>query len=312
MTGNNPVLSRVSRLCLGGNVFGWTMDEDESFAVLDAYAGSGGNFLDTADSYSRWVDGHPGGESETILGRWMTARGNRDSLILATKFGQLLGVRAGSVRAAIEGSLRRLQTDYVDLYYAHVDDPAVPLEETLGTLDQLVKEGKVRAVGASGYSAARLAEALAISDRQGLPRYVAVQPLYNMMERSQYEGELQELCVREGIACLPFFGLARGFLTGKYRPGQQAYSKRGSFAWTGQWDARSQEVLAALDAVARAHDTTVAAVALAWLAAQPGVLSPIASARTVDQLRELLPMATLELADDELGQLTGAGAVTSG
>jgi aryl-alcohol dehydrogenase-like predicted oxidoreductase len=309
---NDPVLSRVSRLCLGGNVFGWTMSEDESFAVLDAYADSGGNFLDTADSYSLWVDGHQGGESETIIGRWMKARGNRDALILATKFGQLIGVRAGNVRASIEGSLRRLQTDYIDLYYAHVDDAGVPLEETLGVLDELVKEGKVRAIGASGYSAARLAEALAISDRESLPRYVAVQPLYNMMERQQYEGELQELCLREEIACMPFFGLARGFLTGKYRAGQQAETKRGSFAWTSEWDARSDRVLAALDAVAQAHYTTVPAVALAWLGAQPGVLSPLASARTVEQLRELLPMATLELAGHELRRLTEAGAVTSG
>jgi aryl-alcohol dehydrogenase-like predicted oxidoreductase len=311
MTVNDPVLTQVSRLCLGGNVFGWTMNSRESFAVLDSFAGSGGNFLDTADAYSKWVEGHPGGESETIIGDWIKARGNRASLILATKFGQVLGVKAGNVRASIEGSLRRLQTDYIDLYYAHIDDAEVPLEETLGTLDELVKEGKVRAVGASGYSAARLAEALAISDRDGFPRYVAVQPLYNMMERQQYEGELQELCVREEIACMPFYSLARGFLTGKYRAGQRAETRRGSFAWTGEWDARSAAVLAALDAVARAHDTTVAAVALAWLAAQPGVLAPIASARTVHQLRELLRMATLELAGDELRQLTDAGAVPS-
>jgi aryl-alcohol dehydrogenase-like predicted oxidoreductase len=279
MSVKDPVLSQVTRLCLGGNVFGWTMDQAESFAVLDAYTAGGGNFIDTADSYSRWVDGHVGGESELIIGQWLKSRRNRDQVILATKFGQLLGVRADSVRAAAEGSLRRLQTDYIDLYYAHIDDAGVRLEETLGALSELVAEGKVRSVGASGYSADRLAAALDISDRHGYPRYTALQPLYNLIERGGYEGGLQDLCVRENIACLPFFSLARGFLTGKYRPGVQAETKRGGFAWTGEWDDRSLRVLAALDEVADAHGTTVAAVSLAWLSAQPGVLAPIASTR---------------------------------
>src|ERR1700761_2612208 len=233
MTVNDPVLSRVSRLCLGGNVFGWTMDAGESFAVLDAYTAAGGNFIDTADAYSKWADGDVGGESELIIGQWLKPRGRRDQVILATKFGQLLGVRADSVRAAAEDSLRRLQTDYIDLYYAHIDDSEVPLEETLGALGELVTEGKARSVGASGYSAARLAQALDISDRDGYPRYAALQPLYNLMERTDYEGALRDLCVRAGVACLPFFSLARGFLTGKYRPGVTAETRRGGFAWTG-------------------------------------------------------------------------------
>lgn len=311
MSVKDPVLSQVTRLCLGGNVFGWTMDQAESFAVLDAYTAGGGNFIDTADSYSRWVDGHVGGESELIIGQWLKSRRNRDQVILATKFGQLLGVRADSVRAAAEGSLRRLQTDYIDLYYAHIDDAGVRLEETLGALSELVAEGKVRSVGASGYSADRLAAALDISDRHGYPRYTALQPLYNLIERGGYEGGLQDLCVRENIACLPFFSLARGFLTGKYRPGVQAETKRGGFAWTGEWDDRSLRVLAALDEVADAHGTTVAAVSLAWLSAQPGVLDPIASARTPGQLSELLPALDLELADDEIRHLTEAGKVES-
>jgi aryl-alcohol dehydrogenase-like predicted oxidoreductase len=311
MTAKDPVLSKVSPLCLGGNVFGWTMDEAESFAVLDAYAGSGGNFIDTADAYSVWVPGHTGGDSEQVIGSWLKSRGNRDQVILATKFGQLLGVRADNVRAAAEASLRRLQTDYIDLYYAHVDDAEVPLDETLGALDELVKEGKVRAIGASGYSAARLAEALAVSASEGFPRYAALQPLYNLMERGDYEGALQELCVREDIACLPFFSLARGFLTGKYRPGVTAETKRGGFAWTGEWDDRSRAVLAALDAVAAAHGTAVAAVALAWLGAQPGVLAPIASARTPEQLRDLMPALDLELTADEVRQLTDASGTSS-
>jgi len=311
MTVKDPVLSQVTRLCLGGNVFGWTMDEVESFAVLDAYTAAGGNFIDTADSYSMWADGHVGGESEAIIGQWLKSRHNRDQVTLATKFGQVLGVRADNVRAAVENSLRRLQTDYIDLYYAHVDDAEVPLEETLGVLNELVAEGKARSIGASGYSAGRLKEALDISDREGFPRYVALQPLYNLMERDIYEGDLQALCVREDIACLPFFSLARGFLTGKYRPGVETETKRGRFAWTGAWDDRALRVLAALDEVAGARGTTDAAVSLAWLAAQPGVLAPIASARTPGQLSELLPVLELELTGDEVRRLTRASESVS-
>jgi aryl-alcohol dehydrogenase-like predicted oxidoreductase len=304
----NSVLANASQLCLGGNVFGWTMNEAESFAVLDAYAASGGNFLDSADVYSVWVDGHTGGESEEIIGRWMKIRGNRDSLIVATKFGQLHGVRADAIRRAAEDSLRRLQTDRIDLYYAHADDPQVPLEETLGVLNELVLEGKVRELAASGYSPVRLAEALVVAQNLGLRRYAAVQPLFNLLERDRYEGGLQELCLREGIACVPFSALARGFLTGKYRQGRSTDTKRGEFAWGGEWNARSIAVIEALDAVAASHATTTAAVAVSWLAAQPTVVAPIVSARTVGQLNEILPGVQLKLTDDELRRLTDAGA----
>jgi len=312
MTSDASVLSTASRLCLGGNVFGWTMTEAESFAVLDAFLDGGGSFLDTADAYSVWVDSHSGGESEAIIGRWMASRSSRDKVVLATKFGQLHGVTADAVGRAVEDSLRRLQTDHIDLVYAHIDDEEVPLEETLGAMDALVREGKARALGASGYTAARLAEALAVAERDGLTRYVAVQPLYNLLERDAYEGDLQELCAREGLACIPFFALARGFLTGKYRPGQEAETKRGDFAWTGEWDARTRAILDTLDEIAAAHDVPVASVALAWLAAQPAVRAPIASARTVGQLHELLPMMQLELAADELARLTDVGAHVGG
>ncbi len=307
VTISDPVLRQVSVPCLGGSVFGWTMSEADSFPVLDAYVQAGGNFLDTADAYSVWVDGNAGGESETIIGHWMKARGNRDKLIVATKFGQLGGVRASAVHAAADASLRRLQTDRIDLYYAHIDDPAVPLEETLGALSELVTAGKVRALGACGYSPGRLADALAFCAQNGLARYVAIQPLYNLLERDEYEGGLQDLCLHEQMACIPYSGLARGFLTGKYRPGQQADSKRGAFGWAGEWDPRSRALLDALDSVARAHDARPAAVAIAWLAAQPGVLSPIVSARTAEQLEEALPVHSVELSGDELRLLTDAG-----
>jgi aryl-alcohol dehydrogenase-like predicted oxidoreductase len=310
MTASTPVLSDVSRLCLGGNVFGWTMDEAESFAVLDAFLEGGGNFIDTADSYSLWVEGHSGGESEAIIGRWIASRGVRDRIVLATKFGQVHGVAGADVTRAVEDSLRRLQTDRIDLLYAHIDDEAVPLEETLGAMDGLVRSGKALALGASGYSAPRLAQALEVSDREGFARYEALQPQYNLVERDAYEGDLEELCRREGLACIPFFSLARGFLTGKYRPGVEAETKRGGFAWTEEWDDRTRAVIATLDEVAAAHDTTVAAVALAWLAAQPTVLSPIASARTPGQLSDLLPMLELQLTDEELARLGEAGAAS--
>jgi aryl-alcohol dehydrogenase-like predicted oxidoreductase len=307
-----PVLNEVFPLCLGGNIFGWTISQEESFAVLDAYAAAGGNFIDTADVYSVWAEGNSGGESETIIGNWMKARGNRDGMIIATKVGQLTGVSGDAVRKAAEDSLRRLQVDQIDLYYTHIDDAATPLEDTLGALNELMQAGKVREIGASGYTEERLAEALAVSDREGFARYRALQPHYNLLERGAYEGSLQDLCEREGLACISFFSLARGFLTGKYRPGQQADTKRGDFAWTDEWDERSLALIGALDAIAESHDVPVGAVALAWLREQPTVLAPIASARTVAQLEEILPMATLELDADELAQLTNAGALPTG
>jgi aryl-alcohol dehydrogenase (NADP+) len=294
----------VFPLCLGGNVFGWTADERESVAVLDRYIEVGGNFIDTADLYA-------GGESEAIVGRWMLARANRDWLVIATKVGMAAGyegLSAANIRAAADESLRRLQTEHIDLYYAHRDDPDTPIEETLEAFDGLVRAGKVSHVGASNYTAPRLAEALGVADRRGFARFVALQPHYNLVERREYESELGDLVAREGLACLPYFALARGFLTGKYRPdGSTVDGPRASGA-RAYLDARGTAVLEALDAVAAAHATTVAAVALAWLLAQPTVTAPIASARTPEQLTALLPMTELSLTADELDRLAVASA----
>jgi len=296
-------------LCLGGNVFGWTADAPASFAVLDAYAAAGGNLIDTADTYSRWVPGHAGGESEAIVGEWMAARANRDEVVVATKVGGGGdGLAPATIRAHAEASLQRLRTDRIDLYYAHFDDPDTPLEETLAAFDALVRAGKVRAIAASNYSPERLAQALAISAREGLARFAALQPHYNLMERDAYEGPLAELAAREDLPVLPYFALARGFLTGKYRPdGEPPASERAEGA-RGYLDARGIAVLQALDEVAAAHTTSVAAVALAWLRTRPTVLAPIASARTPAQLAELLPGATLALSGDERARLDAASA----
>ncbi len=296
----------VFALCLGGNVFGWTADEQESFAVLDAYADAGGNFIDTADTYSHWVPGNVGGESETIIGNWAAARGNRDQLVIATKVGSQGGLTAANICSRAEGSLQRLRTDRIDLYYAHYDDPATPLAETLAAFDELVRAGKVRYVAASNYSAPRLAEALETSRREGLARYVALQVEYNLVERG-YEQDLRPLCAREGLACLPYYALAHGFLSGKYRPGQTPSSARAKSA-SGYLDERGLRVLAALDEIASARSTTVAAVGLAWLLAQETVAAPIASARTPEQLAELLPAVDLRLDARELRALSDASA----
>ena len=301
----------VHPLCLGTNIFGWTADERQSFAVLDAYAAAGGNFLDTADSYSSWIPGNRGGESETIIGRWMASRANRDRIVVATKVGKLPGregLAPATIRRAAEESLARLGTDRIDLYYAHLDDAATPLADTLRAFAELIGEGKVRAIGASNYSAPRLAEALAVAREHDLPEYVAVQPHYNLLHREEYEGPLAELCVREGLGCVPYFALASGFLTGKYRPGGPEVSSPRAGGAAAFLDDRGIAVLAVLDEVAASHGTTVAAVALAWLAAQPAVVAPIASARTPEQLADLLPFADLELSADELRRLSDASA----
>ena len=296
----------VFPFCLGGNTFGWASDETESFAVLDAYAAAGGNFIDTADAYSAWVHGHEGGESETIIGRWMASRGNRDQTVVATKVGRLTDLadlRADTIRTAVEGSLRRLQTDRIDLYYAHGDDDSsIPLAETLGAFDELVRAGKIRHAAASNYEVHRLGEALRTSKAAGLTPYVAFQPQYNLMER-EYEQELGPLCFAGGLACIPYFSLAMGFLTGKYRPGVAVTSVRAEGA-TGYLDERGIAVLASLDAISAAHGSTQAAVALAWLLAQPTVVAPVASARTAEQLAELLPFVDLELTAEELAELS--------
>ncbi|MDF3140355.1 MULTISPECIES: aldo/keto reductase [unclassified Streptomyces] len=301
----------VFPLSLGGNVFGWTADETRSFAVLDAYAAAGGNFIDTADSYSAWVEGNVGGESEAIIGKWVKARGNRDDVVIATKVSQhpdFQGLTAANIKAAADASLRRLGTDHIDLYYTHFDKPEVPVEEIIGALDELVKAGKVRHIAASNISAERLAASLALSDREGLARYVALQPHYNLVSRDTYEGELQNLAEREGLAAVPYYALASGFLTGKYRADTAVQSPRAQGAGRHLETERGRRVLTVLDEVAQAHEAPVATVALAWLAAQPTVAAPIASARTPEQLPALLGVGELRLTDEELGKLTAASA----
>ncbi len=290
-------------------MFGWTIDEERSFAVLDAYFQAGGNFIDTADVYGRrGPDG--AGSSEQIIGRWIAARGNREELVIATKVGMspdLHGLSAATIGQGIDGSLQRLGIDTVDLYYAHQDDPDTPLEETLGAFDALIREGKIRHAAASNYSAARLEDALRIGRREGMAAYVALQPHYNLMERGQYEGELAAVCERHGLACVPYFGLARGFLTGKYRrDGAQLDGPRAASVRESYCNERGFAVLDVLEEIAAAHQTAVAAIALAWLAAQPTVLAPIASATSTEQLAELLASTELELAVPELERLRSA------
>lgn len=301
----------VFPICLGGNVFGWTADRDDSFAVLDAYVAAGGNFIDTADVYSAFVPGNSGGESETVLGAWLSARNNRDDVVLATKVGmwdQRPGLSASNIQAAAEDSLRRLGTDHIDLYYAHCDDESVPLEESLAAFDNLVRAGKVRHIGASNYTAPRLAEALAISDREGLARFAVLQPHYNLVEREDYEAALAGVAEREKLAVLPYFALAKGFLTGKYRPGDDASDSPRASDARAYLDERGVKVLAALDEIATLRDVPEAAVALAWLRGQHNVVAPIASARNRRQLDALLSAAEITLTDDELERLSEVSA----
>jgi aryl-alcohol dehydrogenase-like predicted oxidoreductase len=291
---------QVSPICLGGNVFGWTVDEAMSRRLLDAWVDAGMNFIDTADVYSRWVPGHVGGESETIIGTWLKRSGKRDRVVLATKVGKPMGesdkgLSKAYIRRAVEASLKRLQTDQIDLYQSHDDDAATPLEETMGAFADLIKAGKVRAVGASNYTAPRLAEAIATSERLGLPRYESLQPLYNLVERAAFEGELEQVCVDNGLGVINFYALASGFLTGKYRSsGDLGKSVRGAGA--GKYlNERGLAVLAALDAVAATIGATPAQVALAWQIARPSITAPIASATSMVQLDELVGAARLQL-----------------
>jgi aryl-alcohol dehydrogenase-like predicted oxidoreductase len=297
----------VSDLCLGGNVFGWTADEPMTFALLDRFDDAVPSvqrpFVDTAESYGD-------GTSERLLGAWLAERGTRDRFVVATKASRMQKehpLSAKEIRTAAERSLRNLRTDVIDLYYAHYDDETTPLEETLTAFDELVASGKIRYAVASNYSAARLTEAMETSERLGVTRYVALQPHYNLMERPAYEDELRDVVARYDLGCFPYFGLARGFLTGKYRPGEQIDSPRaqGAAQYVGE---KGDRVLAAREEVARAHGVTGAAVALRWLADQPTVTAPIASGRDVEQLAQLLPMQDLRLADDELQLLTDASA----
>jgi aryl-alcohol dehydrogenase-like predicted oxidoreductase len=297
----------VFPLSLGGNVFGWTADRDTSFAVLDGYAAAGGNFIDTADSYSAWAPGNIGGDSERILGEWFEARGNRDEIVLATKVSQhpdFKGLAGDNILRAADASLERLRTDHIDLYYAHFDDQSVPLEETVTALSSLVDAGKVRYIAISNYSPERIEEWFRITEAKGLHRAVALQPHYNLVERG-FEDALLDVAERENLGVVPYFALAAGFLTGKYRDGVQVDSARAAGA-SEYLDDRGRSVLAALDDVAAAHGASVASVALAWLAAQPTVVAPIASARSLDQLPDLIASVSLQLTPAELDALADA------
>jgi aryl-alcohol dehydrogenase-like predicted oxidoreductase len=295
----------VFPLCLGGNVFGWTADRRTSFAVLDRYVAAGGNFLDTADIYSAWAPGNSGGESESVIGEWLAARRNRPSIVIATKIGAAGGLRRENILERTDASLRRLKTDYIDLLYAHRDDPATDLRETVGALDELVRSGKVRYLGASNYSRDRFEQLLRTCEQQGTARPIAAQPSYNLVNRREYEDGLRGLVAAEKIDCLPYSGLASGFLTGKYRSaGAVVDTRRGRSEAEAYGDERGYAIVAELDRIACAHESTIPAVALAWLAAQPTVLTPLAGARNEDQLSEILAFTTLELSAEELHALS--------
>ncbi|NBO25942.1 MAG: aldo/keto reductase [Actinobacteria bacterium] len=286
---------QVHPLCLGGNVFGWSANSEQSQAVLTEYESAGGNFIDTADMYSEWHTGNVGGESEAIIGDWMRARGNRSEMVIATKVAKLStrpGLSAANIAAAAEDSLRRLGTDYIDIYYAHHDDESIPLEESLTAFNELVKAGKVRYLAASNYTATRLEEALKISRELGMSEYLLLQPNYNAIVRDEYEGDLMATAVKEGLPVLPYFSLAAGFLTGKYQPGVEVDSVRAG-DMPDYKNERGWAILNALTEIAQQENTSIAAVALGWLRAQPGVATPIASARTPEQLAQILPVVEL-------------------
>ena len=305
----------IAPLVLGGNVFGWTADEATSFRVLDAFLANGGNAIDTADAYSVWVPGHKGGESETVIGKWLKQRGRRDDLILATKVGWEVdadhkGLRKDYILRSVEGSLKRLRTDYIDLYQSHKDDPTVTVTEPLEAYAQLIKEGKLRVIGASNFSASRLREAVEASEQQGLPRYETLQPLYNLYARAEFEAELLPLTQEKQLGVIPYFGLASGFLTGKYRTeADLSKSVRGSSIGPKYLNKRGLRILAALDTVVDRHTrATPAQVALAWIIAQPGLTAPIASGTSAEQIEELLKATELQLTPDDLNVLNTASA----
>ena len=313
--GNSGV--EVSPLAVGGNIFGWTVDEPTSFRLLDAFVDAGCNFIDTADVYSRWAPGNKGGESETILGNWLKRRGKRDQVIIATKVGVemgpgLKGLSKAYILRAVEDSLERLQTDYIDLYQSHRDDAETPLTETLETYAQLVKQGKIRAIGASNYNAERLSEALQASKEHGYPSYQSLQPNYNLYDRAEFEGKLEAVCIENGLGVIPYFPLASGFLTGKYRSeADLAGSKRGPFVKK-YLDDRGFRILRALDEVADELHAAPAKISLAWLMARPGITAPIASATNLDQFNELIGAVNLELDQATIERLNQAGAYAEG
>ena len=294
----------VYPLCLGGNVFGWSADEAQSHDVLDAYTSHGGNFIDTADVYSEWKDGNNGGDSEAIIGSWLKKRGNRSEVVIATKVAKLStrpGLSAANIKAAIDDSLKRLQSEYIDIYYAHEDDQNTPLEETLGAFDEIVKSGKVRYIAASNYNSARLKEAIEISKANNFVQYIAIQNHYNLLERKDYESDMAPALKELGLSGIPFFALARGFLSGKYRKGATVESVRAGGVANYLNDA-GYALLEKLDVLAKSHNTSVSAIAIAWLRAQPTISTPIASARTVAQLNEIVPI--VNLTNEELASLT--------
>lgn len=302
----------VAPLCFGGNIFGWTVDEHASFEVLDTYIGEGGNFIDTADVYSAWAPGHHGGESETILGEWMQRRHNRKQIILATKVGTLNKAGRGSdlsrehILHAVDDSLRRLRTDYIDLYFAHADDPTTPLEETLGAFAEVVRAGKVRAIGASNYTAERMHEALSICEAHDYPRFEVQQPRYNLINRDDYEGKLEKFCTTHQVSVIPYSSLASGFLTGKYRQGAELpTSKRAGGIQQRYWNDKNFALLARLDTIAKRHNATLSQIALAWLLTRPGITAPIASTTSVEQTREMMGALTLQLDQQALAELNG-------
>jgi aryl-alcohol dehydrogenase-like predicted oxidoreductase len=303
----------VAPLALGGNVFGWTADEAISFKLLDAFVGRGFNLIDTADSYSRWAAGHQGGESETVIGRWIARRKRHDDVVIATKVGSDMGqghkvLRKDYILQAAEASLRRLQVDCIDLYQSHWDDENTPLEETLAAYEQLIRQGKVKAIGASNLTAPRFALALETSKAKKLPRYATLQPHYNLYERTSFEGELQSLCVRENIGVITYFSLAAGFLTGKYRSEADFGKSARGPGMKKFLNPRGMKILGALDAVAKRRGATPAQIALAWLMARPGVTAPIASATNLDQLTEILRATEIRLDADAMSALDRASA----
>jgi aryl-alcohol dehydrogenase-like predicted oxidoreductase len=298
----------VAPLTFGCNVFGWTVDQAMSFKLLDGFLAAGFNFIDTADIYASWVPGNKGGESETIIGNWLKARGGRDKVVIATKLGIEMGPgKKGLSRAymmrAVEDSLRRLQTDHIDLYQSHRDDPDTPIEETLAAYQELIQQGKVRVIGASNFSAPRLAASLETSARLGLPRYETLQPPYNLVDRGEFEGELEALCLKQTVGVIGYYSLASGFLTGKYRSAADTASRaRGSSA-AKYMNEKGFRTLAALDAVAKAHHAKPGQIALAWLIARPSVTAPIVSATTMDQLAEMVKAPEIKLTPAEIAQI---------
>jgi aryl-alcohol dehydrogenase-like predicted oxidoreductase len=303
----------VSRLCFGGNVFGWTIDEITSFEILDAFVAAGGNFIDTADFYSRWVPGNHGGESETILGKWLKQRRNRDQVIIATKVGNDMGTGSKGLSQkhilnAVEASLSRLNTDYIDLYQSHIDDPNTPVEETLEAYAELIRQGKVRVIGASNFSPARLIQSLTVSQQYGYPRYECLQPLYNLIDRSDYEQNLESVCLAHEIGVISYFSLASGFLTGKYRSKDDlSNSSRADFVKE-YLNERGFALLDAIDQVAKRYEATPTQVSLAWILARPNITAPIASATKVEHLNEMLKALEIKLDPDSLSILEATSA----